>query len=140
MAGRSRHVALSRATLAAGLLLLPACGGDIKLELYSHEPGNFRVLAAGKAEQSQKSVRSPAGQLSMNSVESVDKNQIRRIVVYTDLPQPMLESNDPNSLLDSGVKAMSGKGDWNVQSQDTISLDGHPGRYIRFAITSSSAS
>jgi hypothetical protein len=76
----------------------------------------------------------------MASMETVDRDQIRRIVVYTDLPRPVVQSSDPGALLESGIRGMSGKAQWTVQSQGPISLDGHPGREVRFSVSAPSAS
>jgi len=92
------------------------CGRSSKLEFHVNEPGNFRVLVARKPASSQQTVASPAGQLSMNSVESMDSDQIRRVVVYTDFPSPIVQSSDPNALLDGGIRGMSGNSQWTVQS------------------------
>jgi hypothetical protein len=142
MANRSRDFPVGRLALVAGahLLLMAGCGGSSKLEFYSNEPGNFRVLVAGKPGQSSQTVASPAGQLSMTSIESVDGDQVRRVVVYTDIPLPTVQASEPSALLDGGIRGMSGKTQWTVQRQGAITLDGHPGREVRFAVNSPSSS
>jgi hypothetical protein len=102
---------------------MPGCGGGPKLEFYANESGNFRVLVAGKPGHSNQTLTSPAGQLSMTSMESLDRDQIRRVVVYTDFPRPIVQSSDPNALLDGGIQGMSGKGQWTVQRQGQMGAD-----------------
>ena len=142
MANRSRNGWVGSLALAAGavLLLMPGCGGSSKLEFYSNEPGNFRVLVAGKPGHSSQTLTAPAGQLSMTRMESVDGNGIRRVVVYTDIPLPIVQASDPTALLDGGIRGMSGKAQWAVQRQGEITLDGHPGRDVRFAINAPTSS
>jgi hypothetical protein len=140
MGNRSRQISVRRLALIAGAFVVSGCGGSSKLEFCTNEAGNFRVLAAGKPGYSQQTLSSPAGPLSMNAMESVDGDQIKRVVVYTDLPGPTVQSNDPNALLDGGIQGMSGKAQWTVASQEPITLDGHPGREVRFAVNSPSAS
>ncbi len=94
---------------------------------------------AGKPAQSKQTLSSPAGPLTMTSVESVDGDRVRRIVAYADYPRPTVESSDAGALLDGGIRGMSGKGPWTVQGQEPVTLDGHPGREVRFAIDSPSA-
>jgi hypothetical protein len=137
---RSGSVALRRLVLAACLFILPGCGGSSTLEFYGHEPGNFRILAAGKPTLSRKNVPSPAGQLAMNTTETVDGAQIRRVVIYTDLPQVTVESSDPGELLDRGIKGMKASGQWSVEGESPVTLDDHPGREVRFAINPTTAS
>ena len=140
MRNRPRLVSIRRLALVAGATLLPGCGGaSARLEFHSDTPGNFRVLVAGKAEPSRRTVASPAGQLDMTSMESVDGERIRRIVTYTDLPPAIVGASNPDALLDGGVRKMSGGGPWTVQGQSPIALDGHPGREVRFAVNSPSA-
>ena len=122
-----------RLLLIAAVLLTEGCGGSSKLESYAHEPGNFKILAAGKPGLSNQTVASAAGDLSLTSVESVDSNGIRRIVVYTDLPDPLVQTSNPKTLLDGGVRGMAGSSIWSVERQGEITLDGHPGREVRFA-------
>ncbi len=141
MGNRPRHVSAGRLALVAGVLILPGCGSKAsKLEFYAHEPGNFRALVADKPRQSTQTLPSPAGQLSMTSIESVDADQVRRLVVYTDFPRPIVEASDPNFLLDGGIKRMSGNGQWIVQNQTSIDLDSHPGREVRFTVNPTSVS
>jgi hypothetical protein len=142
MANRSRNGWVGSLALAAGavLLLMPGCGGSSKLEFYSNEPGNFRVLVAGKPGLSSQTVTAPAGQLSMTRMESVDGDGIRRVVVYTDIPLPIVQASDPTALLAGGIRGMSGKAQWAVQRQGEITLDGHPGREVRFAINAPASS
>ena len=123
-----------RLALVAGAFLIPGCGGSPKLEYARNEPGNFRVLAAGKPELSQQTLPSPAGPLKVTAIESVDGAQIRRLVVYTDFPREMVQSSDSSAVLDGGIRGMSGDDKWTVQSQTPITLDGHPGREVRFAV------
>ena len=141
MANRASEVSVQRLVLIASavVLLMPGCGASSKLEFYSNEPGNFRVLVAGKPGHSSQTVASPAGQLSMTSIESVDADKIRRVVVYTDIPLSVVKSNDPSVLLDGGIRGMSAKGQWTVERQGQITLDGHPGRDVRFAVSSPSS-
>jgi hypothetical protein len=49
MANRSRRISDRHLAVFVGglLLFMPGCGGSTKLEFYSNEPGNFRVLVAG---------------------------------------------------------------------------------------------
>ena len=142
MANRSRHVSNRHlAVFVAGLLVfMPGCGGSTKLEFYSNEPGNFRVLVAGKPASSSKGMASPAGEFTMNTIESVDGDQIRRIVVYGDIPAPIIQSSSPSALLDGGIRGMNGKAEWAVQRKGEITLDGHPGREVRFRVNSPDSS
>ena len=137
---RSRPTGVRRLALVAGALLLPGCGGGSKPEPYANEPGNFRVLMAGKPGHSKQTLSSAAGELSLTSMESVDDDQIRRIVVYSDLPLPIVQSSDPNLLLEGGIRGMSGNGQWTVEKQEPLTLDGHPGREVRFGVNSPSTS
>jgi hypothetical protein len=140
MRKRPSSVSIRRLAMVAGVLLLPGCGGaPSKLEFHSDQPGNFRVLVAGKAEPSKQTVASPAGQLEMTSMESIDGDRIRRVVTYTDLPPAIVGASDPDALLDGGIRKMSGGATWTVQGQAPIALDGHPGREVRFAVSSPSA-
>jgi hypothetical protein len=139
MGNRSRHVSCRRLVLFAGVILLPGSGGGSKLEFHVNDPGYFRVLMAGKPGTSQQTVPSAAGQLSINSMESVDSAQIRRVAVYKDFPRPIVQSSDLNALLDGGIRGMNGNEQWAVQSQGPITLDGHPGREVRFAVDSAAA-
>jgi hypothetical protein len=130
---------IRRLALVAGAMLLPGCGGaPSRLEFHIDTPGNFRVLVAGKPEPSRRTVASPAGQLDMTAMESIDGDRIRRLVTYTDLPPTIVGANDPDALLDGGVRKISGGGPWTVQGQTPIALDGHPGREVRFAVASPS--
>jgi hypothetical protein len=141
MAKRSQFDPVRHCWLVAGILLLSGCGGgSSKLEYYENKPGNFRALVAGKPAQSQETVSSPAGQLAMNSIETVDRDQIRRVVVYTELPAQVVQASDPDALLDGGIRGMGASSQWTVESQGPVSLDGHPGREIRFAVNSPRAS
>jgi hypothetical protein len=137
---RSRKASVRRLALVAGGLLMSGCGGASKLEFYANEPGNFRVLVAGKPGQSERTLPSAAGPLKMTSMETVDRDRVRRVVVYTDLPRAIVESSDPDALLDGGIRGMSGKEQWAVEGQGPINLDGHPGREVRFAVNAPSAS
>jgi hypothetical protein len=136
----SGSVTLQRLVLVAGLFLLPGCGGSSTLEFYGYEPGNFRILAAGKPVHTQKNVPSPAGQLTMNTMETVDSSQIRRVVIYTDLPQATVDSSDPGELLDRGITGMKASGQWSIEGESPVTLDDHPGRDVRFAINPATAS
>jgi hypothetical protein len=135
---RSRQFLVRRLAMVAGAFLISGCGQSSKLEFHTSEPGNFRVLMAGKPAYSQKTLSPPAGQLSLNAMESVDGDQIKRVVVYADLPGPTVQSSDPNSLLDGGIRGMSGNVQWTVESQGPVTLDGHPGREVRFTVSSPS--
>ena len=136
----SGSVAFRRFVLGACLFLLPGCGGSSALEFYGHEPGNFRILAAGKPTLTEKSVPSPAGQLAMNTAETVDGAQIRRVVSYTDFPQATVESSGSGELLDRGIKGMKASGQWSIEGESPVTLDDHPGREVRFAIDPANAS
>jgi hypothetical protein len=127
------------APVAAVAILLQGCSAGPGPESYADDPGGFRILLVGKPEHSTRTLSSPAGPLSLTSTESVDRDQVRRIVAYTDLPRPLLESTDPSTLLDGGIRGMSGEGRWTIQGQGPVTLDGHPGRDVRFAIDSPSA-
>jgi hypothetical protein len=140
MGTRSGSSAWERLVVVWGLFLLSGCGGSSTLEFYAHEPGNFRILAAGKPEHTQKNVPSAAGQLAMNAMETVDSAQIRRMVIYTDLPQVTVESNDPDELLDRGINGMKGKEQWSIEGESPVTLDDHPGRDVRFAVNSTTTS
>jgi len=118
--------------------VLAGCGSDSKLELYTHESGNFRALFVGQPADSSKSVSTTVGQLGMTTLESTGSDQVRHIVMFTDLPASMVQGSDPGDLLDGGVRGMGGKALWSVQSQSEVTLDGHPGREVRFAIDSPS--
>ena len=39
---------------------------------------------------------SPAGEFTINTMESVDGNQIRRIVVYGDIPVSIIQASSPS--------------------------------------------
>ena len=140
MGTRSGSVTSQRLVLVAGLFLLVGCGGSSALEFYGYEPGNFRILAAGKPEHTQKNVSSAAGQLAMNTMETVDSAQIRRVVIYADLPQVTVASSDPGELLDRGIKGMKGSGQWSIEGESPVTLDDHPGRDVRFAINPTASS
>jgi hypothetical protein len=142
MANPSGSLLVRRLALFAGglFLFVPGCGGSSKLEFYSNEPGNFRVLVAGKPGNSSQAMASPAGEFTINTIESVDDNQIRRIVVYGDIPMPMVQSSNPSDLLEGGIRGMSGKPEWAIQRKGEIMLDGHPGRDVRFTINSPESS
>jgi hypothetical protein len=142
MTNRSRYVADRHlAMFVAGLLFfMPGCGGSTKLEFYSNETGNFRVLVAGKPGNSSKAMASSAGEIMMNTMESVDGDQIRRIVVYGDIPAPIIQSSSSSALLEGGVRGMSGKPEWAIERQGEITLDGHPGREVRFTVNSTASS
>ena len=101
-------------------LLLPGCGGaSSKLEFHSDTPGNFRVLVAGKAEPSKRTVASPAGQLDMTAMESVDGDRIRRIVTYTDCRRRSSGRTTPTpcSTAASGRSAAAGNGRSRARSR-----------------------
>ena len=83
---------------------------------------------------------SPAGEFTINTMESVDGNQIRRIVVYGDIPVPIIQASSPSELLEGGIRGMSGKSEWGIQRKGEITLDGHPGRDVRFTVKSSQSS
>ena len=51
------------------------------------------------------------------------------------LAGPVVEPYEPDALLDGGIRGISGSGQWTVQGQPPIALDGHPGRDVRFAVT-----
>ena len=142
MANRSRYVADRHlAVFVAGLLFfMPGCGGSSKLEFYSNETGNFRVLVAGKPGNSSQAMASPAGEFTINTMESVDGNQIRRIVVYGDIPVSIIQASSPSELLEGGIRGMSGKSEWGIQRNGEITLDGHPGRDVRFTVKSPQSS
>jgi hypothetical protein len=140
MGTRSGSVTLQWLVLVAGLSLLPGCGGSSTLEFYGYEPGNFRILAAGKPVHTQKNVPSAAGQLAMNTMETVDSAQIRRVVIYTDLPQVTVESSAPGELLDRGIKGMKASGQWSIEGETPATLDDHPGRDVRFAVNPTASS
>jgi hypothetical protein len=140
MSTRSGSVTWPRLVFVAGLFLLPGCGAGSALEFYGYEPGNFRILVAGKPEHTQKNVSSAAGQLAMNTMETVDSAQIRRVVIYTDLPPVTVDSSDPSELLDRGIKGMKGSGWWSIEGESPVTLDDHPGRDVRFAVNSTSSS
>ncbi len=140
MGKRARRVRAGHLVLVDLAIVVSGCGGGTsKLEFSADERGNFRALVAGKPQYSKQTLLSPAGQLTMATMESVDREEIRRIVVYTDFPDPIVDSSDPSALLDRGIGGMSGKGQWSVLSQAPITLDNHPGREVRFAINSPGA-
>jgi hypothetical protein len=70
----------------------------------------------------------------MNTMETVDGAQIRRMVIYTDLPQATVESSDPGEVLARGINGMKGSGQWSIEGDSPVTLDDHPGRDVRFAI------
>ncbi len=126
--------------MIAGLLFITGCGGNDRLGFYTSNPGNFRVIAAGTPVVSSQSLSTPAGQLSVTSVESVDSASVRRIVVYTDLPSSTVQSSTAETLLDGGLRGIAGSRKWKVERQEPVTLDGHPGREVRFAIDRESGS
>lgn len=71
---RPVSLASQRLALVAGLFLLSGCGTSSTLEFYGYEPGNFRILVAGKPEHTQKIVSSAAGQLAMNTMETAEED------------------------------------------------------------------
>lgn len=139
MGNRSRPGPIRWLAMIVGSFLLPGCGGGPRLEFHSDEPGNFRVLMAGKPSRSKQTVTSPGGPLEIASTSSVDAGRIRRVVAYADLTDAAVRSSDPGALLDGGARKMGGGGPWSVESQGPIALGGHPGREIRFAVDSPSA-
>ena len=74
------------------------------------DPGNFAVRAAGTLARSEQTLTSPAGDIRLTSMESVDGARIRRVVVYADLPDPIIQSRDAGALLDDGIRGMGATG------------------------------
>ncbi len=138
MIDRLSRDSIRNLALLASVLLMPGCGGASKLEFHTNEPGNFRVLAAGTPTQSNQNIASPAGQLSVTSVESIDSDQIRRLVVYTDLPASIVQSSNPGALLEGGIRGIRGKPEWTIERLGETTLDSHPGREVHFAVNSAS--
>ncbi len=109
------------------------CGGSSTPAPYTNEAGNYRVLTVGSTKNSQQKVPSPAGELNLFAMENIDANKTTRTVIYTDYPVQLMQSKGPEAMLEGGVRGMGGQ--WNIESQKPIVLDGHPGRELQFSLS-----
>ncbi len=117
------------------LLVVAGCGGGSTPAPYTDEEGNYRVLAVGSTKSSQQKLASQAGELTVFAMESVDGNKTSRSVTYTDYPLALVQSRRPEAMLDGLERAMTPDGRWSIESQRSISIDGHPGRELQFSAT-----
>ncbi len=124
--GWQRHAIFSIAFVIAG------CGGGAPSAPYTDEQGNFRVLVVGTTKQSREKLLTKAGELTMVTMENIDGNNTTRSVTYSDYPPQSVQSKSPDAMLDGAVRRMTTGGDWNVQDQKPIELDGHPGAKSSF--------
>jgi len=117
------------------LLGVAGCGGSSTPEPYTDEQGNYRILIVGAAKHSQQKVPTPAGELTMDSMENVDRKGTSRTVIYSDYPQQLVAAASPDAMLDGAVRGMGTPGIWTTESQKPIVIDGHPGREVQFSVT-----
>jgi hypothetical protein len=126
----------SLATLSI-LYLIAGCSGNSTPEPYTDEQGNYRILTVGTAKHSQRKVPTPAGELTMFATENRDGGGTSRTVIYTDYPAQLVHSASADTMLDGGVRGIVVGGQWNLESQKPIVVDGHPGREVQFSVSAS---
>jgi hypothetical protein len=117
------------------LHVMAGCGGSFTPAPYTNEEGNYRVLAVGRIKSSQQTLASQAGELTVFAMESIDGNKTSRSVTYTDYPAQVMRSRRPEAMLDGFERAMTPGGQWSIESQKSILLDGHPGREVQFSVS-----
>ncbi len=126
-----------RLGLVSVLIVMAGCGGSAPAP-YTDQAGNYRILTVGSTKNSQQEVPSPAGELKLFVMENVDANKTTRTVIYTDYPDKLMQSKGPEAMLEGGVRGMGGQ--WNIESQKPILLDGHPGREVQFSVSGAKGS
>jgi len=128
-----RLLGSQRLAFVSFFLVLAGCGGSSTPEPYTDEAGNYQVMVVGRTKSSQQKLASPAGELTVFAMESSDGNKTSRSVTYTDYPAQIIQSRRPEAMLEGLERAMTPGGQWSIESQRSIVLDGHPGREIHFS-------
>ncbi len=113
--------------------VLAGCGGSPAPTIYTNDEGNYRILAVGSTKSSQQKLASQAGELIVFATESIDGNRTSRSVTYTDYPAALVQSRRPEAMLEGLERAMTPGGQWSIENQKSILLDGHPGRELQFS-------
>src|SRR5208282_5394096 len=74
-------------------------------------------------------------ELTVFAMECIDGNKTSRSVTYTDYPAQVMQSRRPEAMLEGLERAMTPGGQWSIESQKTLLLDGHPGREVQFSVS-----
>jgi hypothetical protein len=117
--------------LVSGVIYLIRGGDKLKeFEEYYSADGRFSVLFPGEPKESLQSVRTAAGQINLVMLTAGSKTS-GFAVGYTDYPRNVVESSDPEEMLDGArdgaVRNVGGR----LIDETPLDFHGHPAREIR---------
>lgn len=104
-------------------------------QTFSSDEGAFSVLMPETPDEQIQTAPSQAGPFELHVFTATDEtsNSVY-MVTYNDYPQVVLQDTDIETVLDNGRDGGLANMQAQLVSEQSISLDGYPGRHIVFAI------
>jgi hypothetical protein len=120
--------------LVSGVIYLIKGGDKLKeFEEYYSADGRFSVLFPGEPEESLQSVRTAVGQINLVMLTAGSKTSAF-VVGYADYPRNVVESSDPEEMLDGARDGAVGNVGGRLTDETTLDFHGHPAREIRVEV------
>ena len=127
--------------LLATALILGGCGGSGS-KVYTSVEGRFSVEQPRSTEVLElpaTAVGSWAGSIDLHSVVFNRKDEAEFGVLYADLGQDTIEQNGPEQVFDQQRDQDVWNSHYTLLTEESISLQGHPGRQLNLNVTGTDA-
>jgi TM2 domain-containing membrane protein YozV len=103
---------------------------------FSSEEGGFSVLFPGTPNENSQSVQTAAGPIELTMFLFEDGTGAY-LVGYSDYPDKIIASASSEQLLDNAIRGGMGNTGGILVGQESIAIDGYPGKEISFRVPSS---
>ncbi|MBP7688077.1 MAG: hypothetical protein KA765_09220 [Thermoflexales bacterium] len=96
-------------------------------QAFTSKSGGFSVMTPATLKESTQSADTAIGQIDMHTFLAEVGNRAY-IVVYADYPAEIMQQSDPEQILDGGRDGAADNLKGQILSENTLTLDNHPGR------------